>query len=644
MPHDKKNILLFNPSFNASNMYLPYFWATAKTYYEHNGKKSNEYNWVNPLFNYLNTLDEIKSFIRANPPDIFGISLYVWNHTMALKTAAWVREEFPDCVIISGGPHQYFKHDPNWFETMYFLDASLAGDDYGELSVCDILDNLDDLKWNAVHGVVYPSKNRKLILNSKKTQNKKDFLWDYSVYAEQFDALDFYKKSMESYNPTYTAQGLLETTRGCPYACTFCDWGGGTASKVIIKAMRFVKQDIEFLGHLRVEGVFFCDANLGILKDRDVAVMQHIADTKKQFNKFYSLHYGGYAKTAVALPYIKKILEIEAENYLMRALTYKLSLQTLDPVTLKNIDRTDVKFEHYLELSQHLQKNYSYDAYAEIIAGLPGITPDKFYHEINVFGQHDIIMNYYDWYLLPETPSFAQSYRHQYKIKTVKKIFGNQNLDSYSENFEKESEIVVSTYSYSYDDYKEMHISYAWYRTFWTAGVIYDTITRIIKKYHICLGDFTKKFYREFFTDPKVSGLFLKNLNNNINQTFDRFLNEDKFMLLVDTEYVESADLVKLMAMTVFTNLDKFENELTEWIHATWPLITTKSIQDDLSNTITKKNFKTKKGYLLKKHFTHEIFADLKDHSGVSSVLDTYSSSSIPVPIKGFLKAQTVLF
>jgi radical SAM superfamily enzyme YgiQ (UPF0313 family) len=644
MPANKKNILLFNPSFNASNMYLPYFWATAKTYYENKGKTPEKFNWVNPLFNYYNTLDEIQTFIKSNPPDIFGISLYVWNHTMALKTAAWVREEFPNCVIISGGPHQYFKHESNWFETMHFLNASLAGDEYGELTMCDILDNYDTLNWNNVHGVVYPSKSKKLILNSKKTQNKKDFWWNYSVYSEQFDELELYKKSMEQYNPTYTAQGLLETTRGCPYACTFCDWGGGTASKVIVKDMQYVKQDIERLGDLKVEGVFFCDANLGILKDRDVEVMQHIADTKKQHDSFYSLHYGGYAKTAKAIPYIKKILEIEAENYLMRALTYKLSLQTLDEVTLKNIDRTDVRFEDYLELSRHLQINYGYDAYAEIIAGLPGITTDKFYYELNVFSQHNINMNYYDWYLLPETPSFTQEYRQRFEIKTVKKIFGNHNLDSYSENFEKESEIVVGTYSYNYEDYKEMHISYAWYRAFWSAGFLTDTIEKIIKKYQIPLGDFTKKFYREFLTNPEMSGTFLIALNKNINSTFDRFLNKDESMLLFDTGYVESADLVKLVITTIFTNLDKFENELTSWIHQTWPEVSTKCIYRDLSNTITATNFLSKHGFILKKHFTHEIFYGLTHHSEVDAVLDTYSSSSIPVPIRRFLRAKTVIF
>lgn len=633
----QKNILLFNPSFSASNMYLPYFWATAKTYYQHKGLYKDNYNWVNPLFNFYNNIEEIKQFIRANPPSVFGVSLYVWNHTIALTIAAWVREEFPNCLIISGGPHQYFKHEPSWFVDNPFLDASLAGDEYGEITMCDILDNYNNLNWNNVHAVVYPSKNRSIIMHSRKSANKREFWWNYSVYEQQYNHLLEYKHAMEEYDPRFIAQGLLETTRGCPYACTFCDWGGGTASKVIAKDMEYVKQDIKRLAELNVEGVFFCDANLGILKERDIEVMQYIADTKKQYPNMFSMHYGGYAKTSKAIPYIKKILEIEAKNHLMRALTYKLSVQTLDQETLKNIDRTDVLFEDYLTLSQHLQKNYGYDAYAEIIAGLPGINPDKFYHEINVFSNNNINMNFYDWYLLPETPSYDQTYRQKYKIKTVNKQFGNHCPDSYSGGFARASEIVVGSYSYDQIDYKEMHFGYAWYRAFWTLGLLSNTIEKI----NIPLGDFTKEFYRSFFISNRSK--FLIDLNLNIDQTLEYFFNDTTTMMLFNTEYTNQADPVKLIAMAIFMKLDQFDVDLAEWICSVWPNISMKDIQDDLAKMITSKNFLSKQGLIFKRHNTHDIFRNVTSINQFEDVLSMYSSSSIPVPLRKILRVKTIL-
>jgi len=33
-------------------------------------------------------------------------------------------------------------------------------------------------------------------------------------------------------NPNESWIGLWETNRGCPFQCTFCDWGSATAAKV----------------------------------------------------------------------------------------------------------------------------------------------------------------------------------------------------------------------------------------------------------------------------------------------------------------------------------------------------------------------------------------------------------------------------
>ena len=141
-----KNVYIL--SLTGWNDFIPVLWPSAKTYYELHGKYPDKYNWILPTAEVHLDLDRIKQEISKVPPDIFGVSLYVWNYEKSLALCKWVKETWPDCLVITGGPHQYFKHHPDWFEKHWFIDASLPSDVYGEIAITDLLDNLKKLETN----------------------------------------------------------------------------------------------------------------------------------------------------------------------------------------------------------------------------------------------------------------------------------------------------------------------------------------------------------------------------------------------------------------------------------------------------------------------------------------------------------------
>jgi putative methyltransferase len=75
-----------------------------------------------------------------------------------------------------------------------------------------------------------------------------------SSYVEEFKKL----------YPNGAIHIKLETTRGCPYSCTFCDWGGGVGTKVIKKNLNDVKSDIDSLIEVDPSSIYICDANFGL--------------------------------------------------------------------------------------------------------------------------------------------------------------------------------------------------------------------------------------------------------------------------------------------------------------------------------------------------------------------------------------------
>lgn len=474
--------------------FMTVLWPSAKTYYERHGSRPDEFNWINPSIELLPDLDSIKEQIKKNPPDIFGVSLYVWNFERVLPLCEWVKSTYPDCLVITGGPHQYFKHDSNWFQQYPFIDASLPSDVYGEIAICDLLDNLKDdntVNWNRVEQMVYPSRSRQQILKSIKSTYKRSFDWNYSIYQSQEEHI---KKYVEDYYAVKQSKLFvkLETTRGCPYKCTFCDWGGGVGGKMLLKDLEYIRQDLDFLVTLDIGGIYICDSNFGINRERDVSIIQYIADKKQQSgnNNFTSIHYGGFAKTDKHIDTIKKILTIEGENQLSNY--YKISQQSFHKHILDNVKREDLRFDQHFKLAEYVRQVFDYSVHVELIMGLPGITVDLWLQEFDIPWRYQVIARAYEWYLLPESESYSKEYRQQYGILTAKKIF---STDAYA----MPVEIVVGGATFSREDYQTMMIAYMWYLFFAQGGAYQSSVTKILKQQRLEFSDFLKKFLLECY-------------------------------------------------------------------------------------------------------------------------------------------------
>ena len=496
----KKNIQLL--ALTGWDDFIPVLWPSAKTFYEKYGKYPAKYNWVVPTCEIHKDFEENKKQLLLNPPDILGLSLYVWNYEQSLALMAWAKEQWPNCLVITGGPHQYFKHHKDWFKKYWFIDASLPSDVYGEVAITDILDNLNDdntINWNTVEQMVYPSKDKSMILRSPKATYKRDFKWDFSAFKEQLPFIHDYVKYYYSVNPTGILHSKIETTRGCPYECTFCDWGGGVGTKVILKNLDCVKQDLDVLLSLETSSIYVCDANFGINGERDVEIIEYIAGKKKSLrnDSFPNVQYGGYAKTNKHFDYLKKIFTIEAKNKL--SYVYKISQQSFNDQILANVKRTDLRSNEHFELANYLRTTFGYEATIEIILGLPGTTIDTWYNEFNKPYEESILVRAYEWYLLPEAESFSEEYRKKWQIGTAKKgIYSDYKIPG---------EIVVAGSTFTRDDYKVFLTVCSLYNFFVQSGVYKKSIKAFLKVNNLKYGDFLKKFYNECYPLLKQNSL-----------------------------------------------------------------------------------------------------------------------------------------
>jgi hypothetical protein len=218
--------------------------------------------------------------------------------------------------------------------------------------------------------------------------------------------------------------------------------------------------------------------------------------TKKSFwsKQKFKIGYGGFAKTENKLDNIKQIMKLDFDNNLSHFKEIKISLQTLDPVVLKNMDRKNIGLDKQLAMLSPLAKNKKLPIYAEIILGLPGMSLDKFYLDLNVLGEKKLAANFYEWILLPEAPAYAHDYRTRFGIQTITKSAGWANDEVNSQR-----EVVVAGNEFSSDDYLQMLISSSLYHAIVQGGFYNHTMTWILNNCDIGVGSLIKVIIEEFF-------------------------------------------------------------------------------------------------------------------------------------------------
>ena len=138
--------------------------------------------------------------------------------------------------------------------------------------------------------------------------------------------------------PEIRWNGTIETNRGCPYACTFCDWGSLTYNKVKVFELERVFAELEWMGRNQFDFISFTDANFGIFAERDSMIADKLISVQKEYGmpRAYTIAWAKNQKKEVVDIVKKLIYEGGAKIGL------NLSVQTMDENTLEIIKRTNL--------------------------------------------------------------------------------------------------------------------------------------------------------------------------------------------------------------------------------------------------------------------------------------------------------------
>ncbi|MBN2736094.1 MAG: radical SAM protein [Spirochaetales bacterium] len=323
--------------------------------------------------------------ITANKPECVCFSLYLWNVTQSLALIDQLKKEFPEMIIIVGGPQASVL--PDVFADIPAINYIVTGE--AEESIIPLFQALMDKKQDI------PRITR---------QNKMpDLQYLPSPYLTEILDLDKYKAA------------LWELSRGCPFNCAFC-----YESRQNRGIRRFpinrIKKELQLFQTKKIQEVFVLDPTFNYNKAEAKEILKAIAEVAPEIHFSFEVR--------------AEFLDQEMTNLFSRInCSIQIGLQSIHPKVLKKINRSFSKqeFTEKVFLLHEADLTYGFD----LIFGLPGDNLTGFLESLDyAFSLSPNHVDIFPLTVLPGTELFEQAKNLDlnYQIEKEYKVSGNKSF------------------------------------------------------------------------------------------------------------------------------------------------------------------------------------------------------------------------
>jgi len=372
---------------------------------------------------------------RLVDPSVIGVSCYIWNMNYTMLLTKKIKQRFPKCKIIAGGPSVPVEDD-NFFNDHPYIDILSYRE--GEISFSDILLALAGQKdLHEVAGIAY-NQNEILIRTTPpvRVENLDDIPSPY--LSGLFDNL-----VTQCQQKGFNYNTLFESNRGCPFKCTFCDWGNGTLGKVKKFDLRRVKKELLWMAKNQVEYISNCDANFGAFRERDLAITKFLIKLKRRYGypKMFDTNWHKNNNSSTV-----ELAKMLMDAGLLRKFTS--SIQSMNDGVLKAIKRKNLSDENIKHIV-NFARSKGLQTQTELIIALPEETYESFQDAFVSVIETGMLPSASPLVILPNSEMSNKHYRETYGLKT--KMFSK--AFTYTDEAE---ELVIETNTMSTTEYQRL--------------------------------------------------------------------------------------------------------------------------------------------------------------------------------------------
>jgi len=554
---------------------LPYSTGLIKSWVLQNKTIEDNYDFPDWIC-HRDDIDEI--FDRIKNPSIVGFSCFTWNWKFNKLLAKRIKDEYPNCLIVFGGKEPpnaaWLQQNPEWIKDYPYVDIIVHTE--GEVSFEEILiEHLNETPdYTHIQGCTINHGDSHTITPPRA--RIVDLGESPSPYLSGiFD--DVYKKYKDM---DFMFSAVIESARGCPYACTFCEIGDSYFTKIKQQPIQQVFDEIEWIGSHGIDYIDDATSNFGIFHDRDTEIAEWLVHCNEKYGNPQTFKVDWAKSKAMRLFSIAKILH---DGGLHRGMT--LAMQSLDDQVLKAVKRKNLVNDDDIQEITKVYETAGISTYIEIILGLPDETLEGFKQGLCrtlEIGEHNHV-GMYVLVALRNTPFGDKEYIEKYEIKSKRILAPIARWVEPPDGIMETADLVIGHKQMTTEEWLEMYL-FSWLVASCHHMGFTEKIVRFVREhYQISYEEFYKKLFDYVGNTPNtVLGKEYLDIKNHILQ----IITEDEpktFWGRQSKEFPEfQGEKEELSCLMYIKYKDRFYKEFSSFIKNNF------KVDSDIIDAITK--------------------------------------------------------
>ncbi|NLX64721.1 MAG: DUF4080 domain-containing protein [Clostridiaceae bacterium] len=324
------------------------------------------------------SMQRIWASILEESPDVAAFSCYIWNRELVVKLIGDLKKARPECIIIVGGPEVSYEGSENEFCS---IGADFVVKGEGEEKFPLLLKALAEQNFNEA----------KSVLEKPDTCKKRDYTSPYT--AEYLERI----KDRIAY---------IESSRGCPYRCSYCLSSESTG--LVYYPHEAIFDDIKKLVNAKARVIKFVDRSFNVNEEHSLKIWNFIREFRDERVTFhFEINPDILTKSQmdILLSMPVGLVQLEA------------GIQSVNPKTLKEISRV-MNVQKAVENLKTLMEKGNIHIHVDLIAGLPYEDMDSLRESFNTIyqiGVHHLQLGFLK--LLHGTRIRREAELHGYKFR-----------------------------------------------------------------------------------------------------------------------------------------------------------------------------------------------------------------------------------